>query len=118
MKSKCCSLLLCLFLVASCKDKDPDADCGCNGPTVRTIDNAKASFLGSGRLLLRLRSTDDVEYEELYQLCSEPDSLIITPDITNPDYTVSGKVKNNCFSGPTLVIQAQLFEISEIRKKL
>lgn len=115
MKSTYCSLLLILFVVASCKDNKPKVDCGCNSPTVKTIENVKASYLGSNSLLLRLKSPDDVMYEELYELCTKTDSLTITSNVKNPDYTVSGKVKKSCFYGPTLVVQAQLFEITEIK---
>ncbi|WP_026632482.1 hypothetical protein [Dyadobacter alkalitolerans] len=118
MKSSYYALLLFIFVVASCKDKNPEADCGCDSPTIKIIENVKASYVGSNGLLLRLKSPDDAEYEELYQLCSKTDSLTITPDIKNPNYTVSGKVKKSCFLGPRLTIQAQLFEATEIKKTL
>jgi hypothetical protein len=118
MKSAYYALLFFVFLAVSCKDKDPKADCGCNGSTISVIENVKASYSGRNNLLLRLKNSDDVVYEELYQLCSQTDSLDITPDIKNPDYTVSGNVKSNCFNGPTLIVQAQFFEITEIRKTL
>ncbi|WP_159478357.1 hypothetical protein [Dyadobacter sp. 3J3] len=118
MKPINCLLLLFLIIMASCKDKNPEVDCGCDSPTVKVIENVKASYTGSNSLLLRLKSTEDVVYEELYQLCSKTDSLTITPDIKNPNYLVSGKVKSSCFFGPTLTVQAQLFEITAIKKTL
>ncbi|WP_159478378.1 hypothetical protein [Dyadobacter sp. 3J3] len=118
MKTKCYVFLLFIFLGFSCKDKNPVADCGCESPVIKVLENVKASYIGSNTVLLRLRNTGDVVNEELYQLCSKTDSLTITPDIKNPNYTVSGKVKNSCFSGPTFTVQAQLFEITEIKKTL
>lgn len=113
-----CAILLLIFVTVSCKNKNPDADCGCNAPTIKIIENVKASYVGSNSILLRLKSPDDAVYEELYQLCSKTDSLTITPDIKSPNYIVSGKVKNSCFLGPTLTIQAQLFEVTDIKKTL
>jgi hypothetical protein len=118
MKTKSYVFLLFTFLGFSCKDKNAVADCGCESSVIKVLDNVKASYMGSNNLRLQLRSTDDVVYDELYQLCSKTDSLTITPDFKNPNYTVSGKVKNSCFSGPTLTVQAQLFEITEIKKTL
>ena len=45
---------LVIFAVNSCKqkDKDPSVDCGCDGPTVRTVQNVKASYLGNGYFAL------------------------------------------------------------------
>lgn len=79
--------------------------------------DVKASYIGSNSLLLR-HIDDDMMFQEIYVLCSKTDTLQKIPDIKNPDYIVSGKVKNSCFSGPTLTVQAQLFEITEIKKTL
>ncbi|MEO6685088.1 MAG: hypothetical protein ABIN24_03955 [Dyadobacter sp.] len=102
--------------IISCQEDKPKIDCGCDSATIKLIDNVKASYTGSNGLLLKLRSADDVAYEEYYELCSTPDSLSITPNVKIPNYIVSGKVKGHCFTGPTLVIQASLFEITEIKK--
>lgn len=109
-------LFFLIFGILSCKEDKAKIECGCDSTTFKVIDNVKASYTGSNGLMLKLRSADDVAYDEYYELCSRPDSLSITPDVKIPNYIVSGKVKGACFNGPTLIVQASLFEITKIKK--
>ena len=110
-------MLIVTVFVVSCKDKKSVADCGCESPTVRVVENVKGSYLDSKKLLLRLRS-DDLIYEELYDLCSQSDTLTVTPDIKDPNYIVSGNVKTGCVNNSRISVPPLSFEITAIKKTL
>ena len=112
------AILLLIFMAVSCKDKSAEPDCGCDSPATSTINNIPASYLGGNRLTLHLKHSNDVSYEEVYELCDSPDTLTITPDVHHPNYRISGTVKKVCFYGPTFAIQPPLLKITKIRKTL
>jgi hypothetical protein len=115
MKSTYLKMLLFTLLFASCKDKKETDDCGCNSPTVKSLENVKGSYLDSKMFLLQLKS-DDLIFEEVYKLCSGSDTLTVTADITKPDYVLSGKVKTGCANDFQSTAPPLLLEVTEIKK--
>ena len=111
--------ILCLLLITafSCKDKDkdPNADCGCDGSTTKVVENVKGSYLGNSNLLLRYTKGDSTFSYTYVAACYFSDTLKITPDIKNPDYIISGNLKNNCFLGETYMIVPSPFEVKSIK---
>ena len=51
--------IVCLLFVVVFSCKDPEPDCGCGGPTIKAIENVRASYLGNKGLLLRQTSDDN-----------------------------------------------------------
>ena len=109
-------LLIITVLTWSCKDKKM-ADCGCDSPTIRTVENVKASYLESKKLLLQLKS-DDLIFEEVYEPCFNPDTLTVTPDIRKPSYIVSGNVRTGCITNSRISVAPLSLEITTIKKIL
>ena len=111
--------IVCLLFVVtlSCKEKDPNADCGCGGATTKIVENVKGSYMGNKGLVLRL-TINDKATERFVYACSISDTLQITTDTKNPDYIISGKIKKDCFYGPTLIAVPSVFEITSIKRGL
>jgi hypothetical protein len=116
MKSIYFILSILLLTIYSCKDKNPQAECGCESPVVKVHETLSASYLGDNRLLVRHIVGGDMLMEELYILCSYTDTLGITSDIRTPDYIVSGIERKGCSSDFSSVPPAHHFEITQIRK--
>lgn len=112
-----CVLLITAF---SCKDKDPKADCGCEGSIFIIIKDANASYLGNGNLRIQQVGEDKQLYEGIVSACSISDTLKITTDIKNPDYIVSGNIKKQCFRDHLMIydVTPQKFEVKEIKRRL
>ena len=113
--------VICVLFVAafSCKNKeeDPNADCGCGGSNTMVVESVKGSYTGNKELVLRLTFNDKPTDVFVYA-CTISDTLKITADIKNPDYIISGKIKKDCFYGPTLVAVPSSFEVTSIKRAL
>jgi len=107
-----------LFGVAfSCKEKDPNADCGCGGSDRMIVENVKGSYMGNKGFVLRL-TFNDKPTEQFVYACAVSDTLKITTDTKNPDYIITGKIKKDCFYGPTLIAVPSVFEVTSIKRAL
>jgi len=103
----------------SCKEKEPKFDCDCESATFRVVKDANASYLGKGILQIQLVSEDKEVYESFVTACSISDTLKITPDVTKPDYVVSGNIKKLCVDKNLILDQMPpKFEVKEIKRGL
>lgn len=120
LNSKFQFYIVCLLLVTvlSCKDKDPNADCGCDGSTIKVIENMKGSYVGNNGLLLRTTIGDSTVAEIYVIACYISDTLKISPDKKKPDYIVSGNIKKDCFYAQTVAIVPSRFEVKSIKSIL
>lgn len=116
MKSIYFILSILLLTIYSCKDKNTQAECGCESPVVKVHETVSASYLGDNRLLVRHVVGGDMLMEELYTLCAFTDTLTVTPDIRYPDYVVSGSERNGCSSDFLSKPPTQYFELTSIKK--
>ncbi|SDF40270.1 hypothetical protein SAMN04487996_110209 [Dyadobacter soli] len=115
MKNQRISLVCIITLAAlfSCKKKDPEPDCGCDGPTVLILKNTRASHEGAGIFTF----THPVNLAKITAIACSPDSIwtkSASSDI--PNYTIAGNLKKECFFGPTNMVVFPAIEITEIKK--
>jgi hypothetical protein len=109
------SLTLFFSVALSCKKKEPDPDCGCEGSTVKRIENARAVYYGSGLFSVLQKDGGQSSYYYLHS-CKIDSTWQKSPDSQVTDYTVSGNMKSVCFTGPTLTAQPNPLEITNIKK--
>ena len=84
-----------------------------------TNGDANASYLGKGILQIQLVSEEKEFYESFVTACSISDTLKITPDVTKPDYIVSGNIKKLCVDKNLILDQTPpKFEVKEIKRGL
>ena len=114
--------LVCLSLITalSCKDKDkdPNADCGCDGSTSKVVENVKGSYTGNNGFVLYISYESNTVSRAYVSACNIADTLKITPDAQNPDYIISGNIKKGCFQGESLILIPSPFEIKSIKSLL
>lgn len=110
------SLILFVSLAFSCRKKeDPEPDCGCEGSTVKKIENARAVYFGSGFFSV-LEEGGSKVYASNLLACKIDSTWQKSPDLKVADYTISGNLKQVCFQGPTLVAQPTPLEITSTRR--
>ncbi|WP_221393861.1 hypothetical protein [Dyadobacter sp. NIV53] len=108
-----------MITALSCKDKDPNADCGCDGSTTKVVENVKGSYLGSNSFVIRISYDNNIFYETYVSACNISDTLKITTDIKKPNYIISGNIKKECFTDlMTLTARPSQFEIKSIKSAL
>ncbi|HEV7382248.1 MAG TPA: hypothetical protein VGN64_20775 [Dyadobacter sp.] len=82
------------------------------------VEDAKASYLGNGVLLL-VEINEDRNFDHTFvSACSISDTLRITPDRQNPDYVVSGDIKKVCGSSMILDQTPRNFGVKAIKRRL
>jgi len=114
MKKLLLPVILIGFSVAlfSCK-KDPEPDCGCEGPTMLIIKNTRAVYEGGGLFTF----THPITLNQTSAWACYVDSTWAKSENRNvPDYTINGNLKKECFFGPTLMIVFPSIEITAISK--
>ena len=106
------SCLIFSLLLSSCKDKTPDADCGCASSRYTAIENVRISYVHGSIFTF----ADDNRLVNSYILCAPLDTLAESKDPLVPDFIMSGKMRLPCFRGSTLVPSQPLLEVTEIRR--
>ncbi|MCE7042424.1 hypothetical protein [Dyadobacter sp. CY312] len=114
-KSVLYSIILFVSMVSSCRKEDPEPDCGCEGSTIKKIENARAVYYGSGLFSVVYESGDRYSYASMFA-CKIDSTWQKSSDPKVADYTISGNMKSVCFTGPTLIAQPSPLEITSIRK--
>jgi hypothetical protein len=84
-------ILLFLFS-SSCKKEKVDEDCGCNGPTYRTLENRQARYTGDGTFAV----SDSIDGYIYVSACDLDNAWEINNDEKAWNYTISGNVKKRC----------------------
>ena len=109
---------VCFLLITalSCKDKDkdPNADCGCDGSTTQVVENVKGSYTGKSSLVLYISYEENKVSKTYVSACNITDTLKITPDINNPDYIISGSIKKDCYRGESIMFVPSAFEVKSV----
>ncbi|MHA4740452.1 hypothetical protein [Dyadobacter sp. MSC1_007] len=93
-------IILLSAIAIACKDKKELPGCGCEGPTIQVLKDLPASYLGDKAFLLRQTNEGGHKYETSVLSCTAMDTLTKTPDITKPDYILSGELKQQCNPQP------------------
>lgn len=107
------ALLIAFSAVLFCCKKDPEPDCGCEGPNMLVIKNTRAVHEGAGLFTF----THPVTLNKTSAWACDADSLWAKSENKDvPDYTISGNLKKECFFGPTIMIVFPSIEITAIRK--
>ncbi len=113
MKKLVLTLLIVTSAAFSCSKKDPQPDCGCDGPTVLVLKNTRAVHESAGLFTF----THPITLNKISAWACNADSLWAKSANTEiPDYTISGNLKKECFFGPTLMIVHPSIEITSIKK--
>lgn len=107
-------LLTIIAFAVACHKKDPAPDCGCEGRTVKRVENVRASLAGSG--FFTIFKEDGKTYSAYVSACKSDSTWEKSLDFKVPDYIISGNIKLSCFTGPTIMIQSAPIEITAIRK--
>ncbi|WP_439584717.1 hypothetical protein [Dyadobacter bucti] len=108
--------ILCLIFL-SCQKKETPG-CGCDGPSVKVVENVQASYLGNSHFLLRLTGDSGSPYEEIVRSCTLDEAWTKTAEITNPDYLISAELKRGCGDTPSYssIYLPDQFKIISIEK--
>ncbi|PSL23549.1 hypothetical protein [Dyadobacter jiangsuensis] len=102
-----------LSLALFCCEKDPQPDCGCDGPAVLVLKNTRAVHEGAGLFTF----THPITLNKTSAWACDADSLWAkSANSEVPDYTISGNLKKECFFGPTLMIVYPPIDITAIKK--
>lgn len=109
------SLILFVSLAFSCHKKEPEPDCGCEGSTVKKIENARAVYFGSGYFSVLGDDANKSSYPYLLA-CKIDSTWQKSTDFKVADYTISGKMKLVCPTDFTLTAQPSPMEITTIKK--
>jgi len=109
------SLILFVSMASSCRKNDPDLDCGCEGSTIKNIENARAVYHGSG-IFSVLAEGNNQSYYPSFVACKTDSTWQKSPDLKVANYRISGNMKSVCFTGPTLAAQPSPLDITSIEK--
>jgi hypothetical protein len=78
------------FLVSSCSNDDED--CGCDGPTYRTLEKVQARYTGDGTFA----ASDSIDGYIYVSACDLDNAWEVSKDEKTWNYTISGNVKKRC----------------------
>lgn len=107
------TLLIALSFVLFCCKDDPQPDCGCDGPAVLVLKNIRAVHEGAGLFTF----THPITLDKTSAWACDGDSLWAKSENRDvPDYTISGNLKKECSSWPTLTIVLPSIEITAVKK--
>lgn len=107
------AVLAATFATISCSKKDPQPDCGCDGPTMLVLKNTRAVHEGAGLFTF----THPITLNKISAWTCDADTLWAKSANTEiPDYTISGNLKKECIVGQTLMIVFPSIEITAIKK--
>jgi len=86
------------LVTASCKNKDPKADCGCDSPSIKDFKDANAVYLGSGVFSVSREQKQGADTGGFNMLiaCNADSSWVKSEDAKVADYVVSGSIRRQC----------------------
>ncbi|TLV02943.1 hypothetical protein [Dyadobacter luticola] len=116
MKTSSFLVFVLMSLAFSCKKKNPEPECGCDGKPFKQVANLEATYHGHGNFTI-YDTSDSTSARTGAVACEVDSTWQKAENYKVRNYIISGDLKSTCYSGESLVAIPPYITITSITKK-